>query len=95
LSDDGKYGLAWEGESGLVSYKIRGFVAEKVLQLHFSNRLAFPSLLVGAWVHLFAAIVQRPKSPFAPVAGTLSEKSSVSSNKISLVIVSCHGIEQL
>ena len=36
---------------GLVSYKIRGFVAEKVLQLHFSNRLASPSLLVGAWVH--------------------------------------------
>jgi hypothetical protein len=30
-----------------VSYKIRGFVAEKVLQLHFPNRLACPSLLVA------------------------------------------------
>gem|GEM_PF-5312004 len=38
----------------------------------------------------FAAKVERPKSLLDPITGLLREKSSVSSNQISLVIASGH-----
>lgn len=58
---------------------------EPVILLYSTSLIHLPTLVV-----LFAARRERPKSPFAPFAGLLSEKSSVRSMQISLVIGSGH-----